>query len=61
MVRPASALSGGGGDRSARWCAGKYIGNRPVKIKKSDWKDRSVAVVREKEKEQKKMIKKLIG
>ena len=30
--------------------AGRYIGNRPVKLRKSAWKDRDVKVVKKKEK-----------
>lgn len=34
---------------------GKYIGSRPVKLRKSTWKDRSYEVVKKKEKEKKKL------
>jgi hypothetical protein len=36
-------------------CAGKYVGNRPIKLRKSNWRDRQVEVVRKKEKEKKKL------
>lgn len=26
---------------------GKYVGNRPIKLRKSQWKDRNVEIVRE--------------
>lgn len=35
--------------------AGKYIGNRPIKLRKSTWKDRNIDVVRKKVKEKKKL------
>ena len=28
-------------------CLGKYVGNRPIKLRKSQWKDRNVEIVRE--------------
>lgn len=34
---------------------GKYIGSRPVKLRKSTWKDRTYEVVKKKEKEKKKL------
>ena len=34
---------------------GKYVGNRPIKLRKSNWKDRNVEVVKKKEKEKKKL------
>lgn len=34
---------------------GKYVGNRPIKLRKSNWKDRSVEVVKKKEKEKKRL------
>ncbi len=35
--------------------AGRYIGNRPVKLRKSTWKDRQLLVVKKKEKEKRKL------
>lgn len=35
--------------------SGKYVGNRPIKLRKSTWKDRSIDVVRKKEKEKKRL------
>jgi len=26
---------------------GKYVGNRPIKLRKSQWKDRNVEIIRE--------------
>jgi hypothetical protein len=37
----------------------KYIGSRPVKLKKSDWKERDVKEVKKKEKQKKNFLKKL--
>lgn len=34
---------------------GKYVGNRPIKLRKSTWKDRSIDIVRKKEKEKKRL------
>ncbi len=34
---------------------GRYIGNRPVKLRKSTWKDRQLLVVKKKEKEKKRL------
>jgi hypothetical protein len=34
---------------------GKYVGNRPIKLRKSTWKDRSIDVVKKKGKEKKKL------
>jgi hypothetical protein len=34
----------------------KYIGSRPVKLRKSDWKDRNVNEVKKKEKKKHKML-----
>jgi len=41
--------------RAMRELNGKYIGNRPMKLRKSNWKDRNMDVVRKKEKEKKKL------
>lgn len=35
--------------------AGKYVGSRPIKLRKSMWKDRNLDVVRKKQKEKKKL------
>lgn len=34
---------------------GKYVGSRPIKLRKSMWKDRNMEVVRKKHKEKKKL------
>ena len=34
---------------------GKYVGNRPIKLRKSTWKDRNIMVAKKKEKEKKKL------
>ncbi|XP_048772855.1 RNA-binding protein 42-like [Ostrea edulis] len=34
---------------------GKYVGNRPIKLRKSAWKDRNIEIVRKKEKEKKRL------
>ncbi|CAM9955285.1 unnamed protein product [Scytosiphon promiscuus] len=39
---------------------GKYLGNRPMKISKSSWKDRDVKEVKKKNKRAKK-VKKALG
>jgi len=41
--------------RACREMDGKYVGNRPIKLRKSAWKERSIAEVRKKEKEKKKL------
>lgn len=35
--------------------SGKYVGSRPIKLRKSMWKDRNMDVVRKKQKEKKKL------
>lgn len=35
--------------------SGKYVGSRPIKLRKSMWKDRNMEVVRKKHKEKKKL------
>ena len=35
--------------------SGKYVGNRPIKLRKSTWKDRNADVVRKKEREKKRL------
>lgn len=34
---------------------GKYVGNRPIKLRKSSWKDRNFDVAKKKEKVKKKL------
>jgi hypothetical protein len=34
---------------------GKYVGNRPIKLRKSNWKDRNLETVKKKEQEKAKM------
>uniref|UniRef100_A0A1I7YTA5 RNA-binding protein 42 n=1 Tax=Steinernema glaseri TaxID=37863 RepID=A0A1I7YTA5_9BILA len=34
---------------------GKYVGNRPIKLRKSQWKDRNVEVVKKKQKQKEKL------
>ncbi|KAL7064966.1 hypothetical protein AAHC03_04904 [Spirometra sp. Aus1] len=41
--------------RAMREMNGKYIGNRPIKLKKSDWKNRQLETYRKREKEKKKL------
>jgi len=47
------------GLKALREMNGKYIGSRPVKLKKSDWKERDLKEVRKKEKAKKKFLGKL--
>ena len=47
------------GLKALREMSGKYIGSRPVKLKKSDWKERDLKEVRKKEKAKKKFLGKL--
>ncbi len=37
------------------WFLGKYVGNRPIKLRKSNWKDRNLDAVKRKEQEKQKM------
>jgi len=37
--------------RAMREMNGKYVGSRPIKLRKSQWRDRQIDVVRKKEKE----------
>lgn len=37
------------------WFSGRYVGSRPIKLSKSNWKDRNVDVVKEKQHLKKKM------
>jgi len=41
--------------RAMREMNGKYVGSRPIKLRKSMWKDRNMEVVRKKHKEKKKL------
>ena len=41
--------------KAMREMNGKYVGNRPIKLKKSTWKDRNIDVVKKKEHEKAKM------
>ncbi|MCI4391326.1 hypothetical protein PGIGA_G00132850 [Pangasianodon gigas] len=41
--------------RAMREMNGKYVGSRPIKLRKSTWKDRNLEIVRKKQKEKKKL------
>uniref|UniRef100_A0A8C5QQ25 RNA-binding protein 42 n=1 Tax=Leptobrachium leishanense TaxID=445787 RepID=A0A8C5QQ25_9ANUR len=41
--------------RAMREMNGKYVGSRPIKLRKSMWKDRNIDVVRKKQREKKKL------
>lgn len=41
--------------RACREMDGKYVGNRPIKLRKSNWKDRNLDQVKKKTKEKKKL------
>lgn len=41
--------------RAVREMDGKYVGNRPIKLRKSNWKERNLEMVRKKDKEKKKL------
>ena len=41
--------------RACREMDGKYVGSRPIKLRKSVWKDRNIGVVRKKQKEKRKL------
>ncbi|RTG89124.1 uncharacterized protein DC041_0003564 [Schistosoma bovis] len=41
--------------RAMREMNGKYVGNRPIKLKKSEWRNRQLEVHRKKEKEKRKL------
>ncbi|KAI4877303.1 hypothetical protein NFI96_024499, partial [Prochilodus magdalenae] len=41
--------------RAMREMNGKYVGSRPIKLRKSTWKDRNIDIVRKKQKEKKKL------
>jgi hypothetical protein len=40
---------------------GRYVGSRPIKLRKSTWKNRSLDVVRKKDKEKAALISMLTG
>lgn len=42
--------------RAMREMDGKYLGSRPIKLRKSTWKERSFEIVKKKEKEKSKLI-----
>ena len=41
--------------RAMREMDGKYVGNRPIKLRKSNWKERSLDVVKKKQKQRQKL------
>lgn len=41
--------------RAMREMNGKYVGNRPIKLRKSNWKDRNIEIVKKKEREKKRL------
>ncbi len=41
--------------KAVREMNGKYVGSRPIKLRKSNWKDRNIDVVRKKQKEKQQM------
>lgn len=41
--------------KAMREMNGKYVGNRPIKLRKSNWKERNIENVRKKLKEKKKL------
>ncbi|KAI8050347.1 hypothetical protein BDF22DRAFT_696804 [Syncephalis plumigaleata] len=43
--------------RAMREMNGKYLGNRPLKLRKSNWRDRNVDARRKKEKEAKRQLR----
>lgn len=45
--------------KALREMNGKYVGNRPVKLRKSEWQKRNIDVVRKKDKEERKRKAKL--
>ena len=36
--------------------SGRYVGSRPIKLRKSTWKTRSIDIVRKKEKEKQNLL-----
>ncbi|CAM9943175.1 unnamed protein product [Heterosigma akashiwo] len=45
--------------KALREMDGKYVGNRPVKLKKSKWQERNLKEVKKKDKKKKKFEKQL--
>ncbi|XP_060560507.1 RNA-binding protein 42-like [Ruditapes philippinarum] len=41
--------------RAMREMNGKYVGNRPIKLRKSNWKERNIDIVKRKDKEKKRL------
>lgn len=41
--------------RACREMDGKYVGNRPIKLRKSNWKERNMDIVKKKRKQKKKL------
>ncbi|TKR60359.1 hypothetical protein L596_027616 [Steinernema carpocapsae] len=41
--------------KACREMDGKYVGNRPIKLRKSQWKDRNIEVVKKKQKQKEKL------
>ena len=41
--------------KAMREMNGKYVGSRPIKMRKSNWKDRNIDVVRQKQKSKQQM------
>ena len=41
--------------KAMREMNGKYVGSRPIKMRKSNWKDRNIDVVRQKQKTKQQM------
>ncbi|XP_052230671.1 RNA-binding protein 42-like isoform X1 [Dreissena polymorpha] len=41
--------------RAMREMNGKYVGNRPIKLRKSNWKERNIEVVKKKDREKKRL------
>jgi RNA recognition motif-containing protein len=41
--------------KAMREMNGKYVGNRPIKLRKSNWQDRNIDIVKKKEAEKQKM------
>lgn len=41
--------------RACREMDGKYVGNRPIKLRKSNWKERNIETVRKKQKQKQRL------
>lgn len=37
-------------------CIGRYVGSRPIKLRKSNWKNRNIEEARKKEKERNQLL-----